>query len=97
MNFTMTIYVQDVIYKEREKCPIRAKTHEVNTKVVYGVTSSCSALTMTMTRKKIMIILTNIKNELSELRVLVKFIEKDNIVYMLLVGIIVVFGIVLVA
>jgi len=48
-------------------------------------------------KKRITMMLTNIKNELSKLRMLVKLIEKgQSTIYMLLVGIIVVLGIVLV-
>jgi len=47
--------------------------------------------------KRIMIILTDIKNELPELTMLVKLIEKgQSAIYMLLVGIIVVLGIVVI-
>jgi len=46
--------------------------------------------------KRIIMMLTDIKNELPELRILIKLIEKgQSIVYMLLVGIVVVLGIVL--
>ena len=47
--------------------------------------------------RQIMMMLTDIKNELSELRMLVKLIEKgQSTIYMLLVGIIVVLGIVVI-
>jgi len=47
--------------------------------------------------RRIIMMLTDIKNKLSELRMLVKLIEKgQSIMYMLLVGIIVVLGIVVI-
>uniref|UniRef100_A0A7C9D670 Uncharacterized protein n=1 Tax=Opuntia streptacantha TaxID=393608 RepID=A0A7C9D670_OPUST len=47
--------------------------------------------------RRIMMMLTDIKNELSELRMLVKLIEKgQSTIYMLLVGITVVLGIVVI-
>ena len=92
----MMIYVQDVICKVHEKCFIWAKTQEGNTYL------QCDKFLKWVNHendmeRQIMTMLTDIKNELSELRMLVKLIEKgQSTIYMMLVGVIVVLGIVVI-